>query len=261
MLWFLIVGMGAMFLAHTAPFPFLIEALAPSRSIWRMPRADGPPLVYLTYDDGPNPAATPELLDVLLEQQVHATFFLIDEHVTEDTAPIVRRMFEEGHAVALHAGSRAPMFKSRSDLAAMLARNAGRIEQLGGGRPCRLFRPHAGWRGGAMYEGLIGADYRLVGWSWGLWDWNWFRARRADELAARLRRRMSPGDIVVMHDGHHINPAADRRYAVEATRQLVPAIKARGFGFGVLCGEVSSSTSAAAGFGVRIWGSPSIKSI
>ena len=153
MLWFLIVGITAMVLAHTAPFPFLLEALKPSRSIWRMPHADGERLVYLTYDDGPNPTATPGLLDVLREQQARATFFLIDEHLTEDTAPIVRRMFDEGHAVALHAGSRAPMFKSSSELAAMLARNAARIEQLGGGRPCRMFRPHAGWRGGVMYRG------------------------------------------------------------------------------------------------------------
>ncbi len=235
MWWFLIVGVTAMVLAHTAPFPFLLEALKPSRSIWRMPHGGGERLVYLTYDDGPNPTATPGLLDVLREQQARATFFLIDEHLTENTAPIVRRMFDEGHAVALHAGSRAPMFKSPADLEAMLARNAARIEQLGGGRPCRLFRPHAGWRGGSMYEGLIGADYQLVGWSWGLWDWNWFRARQPDELAARLGRRVSPGAIVVMHDGHHVNPTADRQYAVEATRQLVPAIRARGFGLGVLC--------------------------
>ena len=235
MLWFLIAGITAMVLAHTAPFPFLLEALKPSRSIWRMPHAGGERLVYLTYDDGPNPTATPGLLDVLREQQARATFFLIDEHVTEDTAPIVRRMFDEGHGVALHAGSRAPMFKTPAELAAMLERNAARIEQLGGTRPCRLFRPHAGWRGGAMYEGLIDADYQLVGWGWGLWDWNWFRGKQAEELAARLGRRVSPGAIVVMHDGHHVNPAADRQYAVEATRQLVPAIRARGFELGVLC--------------------------
>jgi len=38
-----------------------------------------------------------------------------------------------------------------------------------------------------------------------------------------------------MHDGHHEDPQADRQYAVEATRQLVPAIRSRGFDFGVLC--------------------------
>lgn len=235
MLWFLLAGVGITFLAHTAPFPFLLERFAPSHSVWRMPHDDGPPVVYLTYDDGPNPSATPELLDALGDGGARATFFLIDAHLTEDTAPIVRRMFEEGHAVALHANTRGLMLKSPRDLAALLTRNADRIERLAGGRPCRLFRPHAGWRGGAMYDGLSLIDYRLVGWSWGLWDWNWYRQNEPEQLAQRLVRRASPGDIVVMHDGHHVNPAADRRYAVEATRRLVPELKARGYDFGVLC--------------------------
>jgi len=87
-----------------------------------------------------------------------------------------------------------------------------------------------------MYEALIKMDYRLVGWTWGLWDWNWYRAREAEGLAQRLARRVSDGDIVVMHDGHHVNPGADRRYAVEATRLLVPALRARGYHFKALCG-------------------------
>lgn len=235
MLWLLVAGFGAIFLAHTAPFPFLLERFAPSRSLWRMPSADGPPTVYLTFDDGPNPAATPQLLDALRETGAHATFFLIDAHLTNDTAPIVRRMFDEGHAVALHSDTRALMIKSPAALAAALTRNADRIEQLAGARPCRLFRPHAGWRSGSMYEGLQTIDHKLVGWSWGLWDFNWYRPREARSLAERLARRMSPGDIVVMHDGHHVDPRADRQYAVEATRQLVPVVKARGWSFGRLC--------------------------
>lgn len=232
---FLVVGIGAIFLAHSAPFPFLLEAFAPSRSIWRMPPQGGASLVYLTFDDGPNPAATPALLDVLHDTDARATFFLIDAHLDESTAPIVRRMFAEGHAVALHANSRALMIKTPEDLAALLTHHADRIEQLAGQRPCRLFRPHAGWRSGSMYEGLEQIDHRLVGWSWGLWDWNWYRPRDADDLARRLAKRVARGDIVVMHDGHHVNPAADRRYAVEATRQLVPALRKRGFGFGTMC--------------------------
>ena len=87
-----------------------------------------------------------------------------------------------------------------------------------------------------MYEGLQRIDHRLVGWSWGLWDWNWYRARNADSLARRIASRASDGDIVVMHDGHHVDPRADRRYAVEATRQLIPALRLRGYRFGTLCG-------------------------
>lgn len=244
MLLFLAAGIGFLFLSHTAPFPFLLETFAPSRSIWRV--ADpagpkGPPLVYLTFDDGPNPAATPALLDLLRETDARATFFLIDAHLTEATAPIVRRMFDEGHAVALHSNTRGLMVMTPAQLASRLTVQADRIEQLAGTRPCRLFRPHAGWRSGSMYEGLAQIDHKLVGWSWGLWDWDWFRRPDAVRLAKRLAKRASRGDIVVMHDGHHIDPAADRRYAIEATRQLVPALKQRGFGFGRLCVPAAAS--------------------
>ena len=73
-----------------------------------------------------------------------------------------------------------------------------------------------------------------------MWDFNWYRAREAESVARRLARRVSPGDIVVMHDGHHVEPRADRRYAVEATRLLVPAVKARGLTFGNLCSLVAA---------------------
>jgi peptidoglycan/xylan/chitin deacetylase (PgdA/CDA1 family) len=234
----ILIAVGAVVLAHTAPFPFLLEAFAPSRSIWRMSEkagAAGQPLIYLTYDDGPNPRATPQLLDVLAETGARATFFLIDAHLDESTAPLVRRMFDEGHAVALHADSRSLMFRTPSGLADLLTHNAERIERLAGQRPCPLFRPHAGWRSGSMYEGLVRIDHRLVGWSWGLWDWNWYRPREAVGLARRLAQRASPGDIVVMHDGHHVERTPDRTYAIEATRMLVDAMKKRGYSFGTLC--------------------------
>ena len=83
-----IAAIGTIVLAHVAPFPFLLEAFAPSRSIWRMrdKAVDGRrPVVYLTYDDGPNPRATPDLLYTLGELEAHATFFLIDDHPTEST--------------------------------------------------------------------------------------------------------------------------------------------------------------------------------
>jgi peptidoglycan/xylan/chitin deacetylase (PgdA/CDA1 family) len=90
-----------------------------------------------------------------------------------------------------------------------------------------------------MYVGLKRANHVLVGWSWGLWDWNWYRPRAAEGLATRLLGRVSSGDILVMHDGHHENPRADRQYAVEATAKLVPALQAKGFTFGTICEGLS----------------------
>lgn len=219
------IGAGLVFLTHTAPFAFVLEALRRDASIWHMP-ADAQ-AVYLTYDDGPNPTATPMLLDVLKAEGASATFFLIDTHLTDETAPLVRRMFEEGHAVALHSNERWMMLRRPEAIAEALRQAADRIEALAGSRPCPLFRPHAGWRSVAMYAALDSLGYRLAGWSWGLWDWDWWRAREPMALADRLARRANAGDVIVMHDGHHINPRADRRYAVEATARLVPALRAR----------------------------------
>jgi len=138
-------------------------------------------------------------------------------------------MFEDGHAVALHSNERWQLVRSPDDLASTLRSAAARIEQLAGGRPCPLFRPHAGWRSASMYAALDRIGYRLVGWSFGMWDWNWWRRREPVALAAQLARRASDGDIIVIHDGHHLNPAADRRYAIETTSRLIPALRARGF--------------------------------
>lgn len=234
MLILVLIGFGVMALAHTAPAPFVLDAMAGERAVWHMPRTD-PPTLYLTYDDGPNPSTTPELLDMLAREGVHATFFVIDRHITDETAPIVRRMFAEGHAVALHSASRKHMLASAPDLARTLAEWADHIESLAGARPCRAFRPHAGWRGGEMYRGVREADYRLVGWGWMLWDFDWGRGRAADRTVARLATRVSAGDIVVMHDGDESAPRKPQPQTVDATGRLIRALRERGFNFGTIC--------------------------
>jgi len=232
-------------LAHTAPFPFLFEAFRPSRSLWHVkPRPGMPPAIYLTFDDGPNPDWTPPLLDALREHDVRVTFFLIDANITPETIPIVKRIADEGHAIALHTGTRRLMVIPPDDLARLLQQAAARITAITGRPPCRLFRPHAGWRSGSMYEGLKRAGYTLTGWSWGMWDWDWWQTPRGDEVAARLVRKASAGDIIVIHDGDEVNPRADRRHAAEAVRLLIPSLRSRGFEFRTLCSVSDAATSA-----------------
>ncbi len=239
-MWLFLIGVVIVALAHTAPFPFLLEYVGPDRSIWDLEN-DGAPTIYLTYDDGPNPTATPALLDVLAREGATATFFIIPDHVTGETAPIVRRAMDAGHGVAMHSGTRALMLKSPQALAALLERQSAGIETLTGGRPCRLFRPHAGWRGGQMYEGLDRAGYTLTGWGFAMWDFNWWRANEPERLATRLAARASNGSIVVMHDGHHKNGRADRQRTVDATSELIPLLRQRGFQFGNLCSAAAQN--------------------
>jgi peptidoglycan/xylan/chitin deacetylase (PgdA/CDA1 family) len=144
-------------------------------------------------------------------------------------------MFADGHAVGLHSDSRAYLLMSPDQFGRTLRKAADRIEDHGGTRPCRVFRPHAGWRGGEMLEGLRRIDHQLIGWGWMLWDWNWMRERTADDTVARLESRASAGDIIVMHDGDESAPDVDQRHTVDATVRLIPALRARGFGFGTIC--------------------------
>jgi peptidoglycan-N-acetylglucosamine deacetylase len=167
-------------------------------------------VLYLTFDDGPNVSATPQLLDLLREKKVCATFFLIDTYVDERGAPIVRRMFDEGHTVGLHSADRWLMMKSPETLARRLCAAADRIERYSGHRPAALFRPHAGWRSAPMLVGLSRLHYRLVGWGWMVWDWCWFRERTGERVASQVLAHVAPGTIGIA-----------RRTASMPSRQLV----------------------------------------
>ena len=229
------VILGAAALAHTAPFPFLLEAFRPSRSLWKVkPQPGAPPTIYLTFDDGPNPDWTPQLLDALREHGVRATFFLIDEHITPETAPIVKRMADEGHAIGLHSGTRRLMVDDPRRPRAALAAGRGPHH---GNRRTRALPAVPAARGMAQRDHVRGArpeGYRLAGWSWGMFDWDWWRQPRAERVTARLVRKASAGDIIVIHDGHHVDPRADRRHAAETVRRLAPVLRSRGFAFGAL---------------------------
>ena len=106
---------------------------------------------------------------------------------------------------------------SAERIADRLREAADRIEQLAGSRPCRAVPAARRLAQRRDVQALDLLGYRLAGWSWGLWDWNWWRPREGAALADRLARRANDGDIVVIHDGHHIDPQSDRRYAIEAT--------------------------------------------
>jgi len=233
----ILIAAGVTTLSLVAPFGFLLDLANDDVAVWRLPHS-GHKTIYLSFDDGPNPEVTPPLLDLLRRKVIRATFFLIDEHLNEATAPIVARMFEEGHAVAQHSGNRWLLLRSSDALSAELRAAADRMQVLTGHRPCRLFRPHAGWRSITMMRGLRRSGYKLVGWSWMTWDWIWFRKRTGPRVAAHLISHAGPGKIIIIHDGHHRDPYADLQYAIEATARVVDSLLAQRYEFRTLCNVV-----------------------
>jgi peptidoglycan/xylan/chitin deacetylase (PgdA/CDA1 family) len=86
-----------------------------------------------------------------------------------------------------------------------------------------------------MLKGLSRKQYKLIGWSWLSWDWVWFRKRTGARVASQVISNAIPGGIIVLHDGHHRRPRADRRYTVEAVRIIIQRLREDGYTFGRLC--------------------------
>src|SRR4030095_12089948 len=130
--------------------------------------------------------------------------------------------------MVMHPPTRAYVLLSPEALGRKLTAAANRIESLGGRPPCRAFRPHAGRRSGQMYSGLKRIDSTLGGSGVVLWDWNWLRARTADSTFERITKRVSGGDIIVMHDGDESAPRKPQPQTVEATARLIVVLAAPG---------------------------------
>lgn len=179
--------------------------------------------VALTFDDGPNPNNTGELLDVLAHAGARATFFLIGSKLEEPArAALAGRMALEGHEPANHSYSHDPDVL-RDELRAFhdIGRANGAIRHATGVTP-RLFRPPFGKRLRRLARAAKVHDLRTIVWSVDTRDW---RDDDADVVADRLLRGVRPGAIVLLHDG-----GPRRRGVVEGTARAVPELVRRGYG-------------------------------
>lgn len=188
------------------------------------------PVVSLTFDDGPNPRATPRILDVLQREKVAATFFVLGKHA-ERWPQLVRRMADEGHQLANHGywhrklHRRTPGYV-RDDL----TRGTEQVERATGVRPRHFRAPH-GFRSPWVTPIAHSLGQRTVGWSLGVWD----SARPgADEIARRAIRGLHAGSILLLHDGDGYDPDGDRMQTAEALPAIIDGLRARGFRFATL---------------------------
>lgn len=191
---------------------------------WRLPAGD--PGIALTFDDGPHPEITPQVLDVLAAAGQRATFFCIGEHVAR-YPHLVRRIVAEGHALGLHSHSHSRWFNTwmparvRSDL----VRACDVMADATGAPAPRLFRPPVGLKNPMVAIVVAQLGLRTVTWSCRGLD----TTLPAPEL---LRRRLiaglQPRAILLLHDGHEPQRPADRTRCVQALAGLLPEMAARG---------------------------------
>jgi peptidoglycan/xylan/chitin deacetylase (PgdA/CDA1 family) len=193
------------------------------RSVWRGPR--GRRALALTFDDGPG-ESTPEILEILAELRVPATFFQCGANV--DRLPeIAREVAARGHEIGNHSYSHPYLFlRSPKSIENELRRAQETIEKHTGVRPA-WFRPPYG----ARWFGLGRAQRKLqlTGVMWSAIGYDW--SRRADEVVARLAASAANGAILCLHDGRELREKPDVRATVETVRRLVPLLQDRGYKF------------------------------
>lgn len=186
--------------------------------------------VALTFDDGPNPDATPAILDALGVRGIKAAFFILGRHA-ERWPALVRRTAEEGHTICNHGYHHRKLhLKSPKYVREDLERGTRAIVDACGVRPCFFRAPH-GFRSPWVTAIAASLGQRTVGWSRGVWD----SARPGIEvIAERTVRAVRPGAILLLHDGDGYDPLGDRRQTARAVPLLADRIHDVGFEFASL---------------------------
>lgn len=189
--------------------------------IWEMPTSER--LVAISFDDGPDPVYTPQVLEILREYSIKATFFLVGERVRR--FPDLRQwIVEEGHAVGNHSDSwRRTIQLSDTEFERDLLRAEESVEPGSGGpeSESKLFRPAGGFIRGSQLRILRRHGYRTVLGSAFAFD-PYRPPRKYIEWA--IGRGLKRGAIIVMHDS-----GGDRSKTVEALPAILERAHAEGY--------------------------------
>jgi peptidoglycan/xylan/chitin deacetylase (PgdA/CDA1 family) len=216
--------------AHLVPSVLTVPLLH-RRLVPRLSGRTRLPHVALTFDDGPDPAATPAFLDALSRLQVRATFFVLGEQLAR-SPELGRRIVSDGHEVAVHGWRHRPhLLRTPWAVGQDVARTTEAIRSTCGVVP-RFWRPPNGIvSGGGLYAAQR-AGLRPVLWTADGQDWS--AAATADSVFARLRRRLGAGGVVLLHDSDITSAPQSWRATLGAVAPLVEYCRERGWAVGPL---------------------------
>jgi peptidoglycan/xylan/chitin deacetylase (PgdA/CDA1 family) len=183
--------------------------------------------VALTFDDGPSPTATPQILAALRQAGAQATFFVIGTHV-HAFPDLVRRELAAGNAVGNHTFDHPVLGRLNwFSVGSELQRGTDAVTDALGNRCVWLFRPPYG---APSWNAVVAGRVRQAGLVPVLWDVDaadWQRPGAAI-IAARIVARLRPGAIILLHDGAPDNEIQDRSQTAAAVPLILAALRARG---------------------------------
>jgi peptidoglycan-N-acetylglucosamine deacetylase len=215
-------------------------------------RTRRPTQIALTFDDGPNPAITPQLLALLERRKVRATFFLVGQFARACPA-LAREIAAGGHTIGNHTETHANLAlalagRVEQELARCQKSVADVLDRGAAGLP-RWVRPPFGFRRPLLWRAARRAGLRgVVMWSLTGYDWKPQPPERLiGRLARVVQRRGSSGggEIVLLHDGDFRQLGADRSHVLAALDHWLPRWQDAGFEF-VTMDQVAGAKATAA---------------
>ena len=212
-----------------------------------------PNKLAITFDDGPNPAITPKLLNLLAKHNAKATFFLVGKFV-RDCPDLTKEILARGHTLGNHTDTHPNLFLcGPRRTTEELKRCTDAIRQATGVEP-RWFRPPFGFRSPWLQEIVRRQGMRTTMWTLIPGDWRakppeWL-IERMNPIADYARKKLpsgrghgvaQTGDILCLHDGYHRHQNGDRARTVAALEYWLPRWSDLGLEF-VTMDETRSKT-------------------
>ncbi len=187
--------------------------------------------VALTFDDGPSPRWTHQVLDILAARGIHATFFVVGARV-RDNPQLVRRIVAEGHTIGNHTDTHADLDRlPPSAQAVEMDRTSWSVYAAAGVRPCFFRGPGGSHRGASVKDLAWARGMTVADWSNDPRDWaapSSLSPSYQDAIVQRATGPVYAHPIVLMHDGP---PANYRQNTVEALNRVIDFYASRGYAF------------------------------
>ncbi len=211
--------------ARSGAFTEMDGAGSSNALLRRRAATTGEKTLFLTFDDGPSEFTT-DVLGVLSSYGVPATFFVLGERAAS-MPEVARSIVDAGHGLAMHGWSHTAFTELDPEV---LAKDLGRTEALLrelSGTECRDIRPPYGLYDGELISTLHGRG--LVTWLWTADPRDFAADATADRIASKVLLSLTPGGIVLLHDG-----GGNRSQTVRALPRIIEGALARGFRFATL---------------------------
>ena len=190
--------------------------------VWDVPTSKK--VIALTFDDGPNPKYTNQVLELLKQYGAHATFFEIGYRM-EQYPKVVDQVVHAGHELGNHSMTHQYENKAGVKYMCLDIIKADRIIQKYQPNHLMLFRPPGGYIDTALLQEAKQLGYKVVLWSYHQ-DTKDYSLPGAQVIADHIIRHARNGDIVLLHDG-----GGDRSQTIQALKSILPALKQKGFQF------------------------------